>query len=98
MMLMSTLILVVFLRAQLGHAREREVEKLLSHQNWLQHWTELRYQIVNQPLLLLKPFKGQFDDFALNRSTIRSRRTHHRAKKSTAIKAEFHGNVPLVIQ
>ena len=54
----ESLILVVFLRAQFRHSREREVEELLSHHNWLQHWTELRYQIVKQPSLLLKLFRA----------------------------------------
>ena len=37
------------------------------------------------------------DDPALNRSTIRRWRMQHRDKKSAAIKAQFHGNVPFVI-
>ena len=37
------------------------------------------------------------DDLALNRSTIRRWRMQQRTKKSAAIKAQFHGDVPFVI-
>ena len=44
-----------------------------------------------------KSFGHNIDDLALNRDTIRRLRVQHRTQRSADIKAEFRGNIPLVV-
>lgn len=44
-----------------------------------------------------KSFGHNIDDLALNRDTIRKLRVQHRTQRSADIKAEFRGNIPLVV-